>query len=60
MTAAPLRWLAGRDQVAHAQTRRLPRTLCGRPPVDERRSWPPTVSCARCAVLAGVLPKAPR
>ena len=50
-----LGWIAGRDQVAHAQHPRLARTLCGCPAVVERLAWPARASCARCLVLAGEL-----
>jgi hypothetical protein len=53
-----LAWVAGRDQVAHAQARGLSRTLCGRPLVIARWAWPATVSCADCSARAGVLPMA--
>ena len=44
-----VRWVAGPDGTAHAHpARRLPRTLCGLPALDERFAWPERGRCLDC------------
>lgn len=46
-----IRWTAAQDRIAHAHVRG-PRTVCGRPAIDERHAWPKASRCPDC--LAGV------
>jgi hypothetical protein len=46
--APPYRWTALRNGIAHAHWKRLPRTLCGLPAIDERDAWPAVARCRAC------------
>lgn len=54
-TVARVRWLAGKEGLAHAHRGSKPaRTVCGWPAVDERFAWPAKARCDLCqaAVVA--------
>lgn len=47
-----IRWIAGRDGVAHARRPGSARSLCGLPAIDERLAWPERTACPLCVRLA--------
>lgn len=49
-TTQHIRWVAGSDRVAHAQTRG-PRTACGLHAIEERFAWPEQRRCSACMAL---------
>lgn len=53
-------WLAGADQVAHAETPKGYRTLCGLERTPERFAWPPTEGrCHACREKLAELERVP-
>jgi hypothetical protein len=58
-TAVRVRWIAGRDGMAHAHV--SGRTLCHAPSIAERFAWPTVTRCTACvAAVATIEGKANR
>lgn len=52
-----VRYLAGRDGLAHAQRPGQPRTVCGVPAIGEAFAWPERDRCWTCVrMLAAEVP----
>ena len=52
MTAATVRWIAGKDGIAHAQPSSGHKTLCGKFGLPDRYAWPTRTRCAVCVARA--------
>lgn len=58
---ARVRFLAGRDGIAHAHRPGHPRTVCGLLSVREAHAWPERERCWTCAgIVAHDAPEQPR
>lgn len=49
-----IRWLAGRDGIAHGRRPNAPRTLCNAPAIPERMAWPEVTRCFDCIRIAAL------
>ena len=53
--ATRVRWVAGRDGVAHCRAGTAVGDACGLPALSERFAWPATARCLRCQSVSSAV-----